>query len=134
VSDFTHLDAKAALRRQEARLRWRLLLALHAGRTGDAGGWLRGRFLADLNLPGSFAPGYPAGDAVEDEALLGLLRDLVAKGLAEESDRRVYRHERHGLDTLSYRITAAGISFVNQTAAPDPDIDDGRIPAPGKPR
>lgn len=122
-------DFESAARRRDARLRWRMLSLLFNARGGDAGGFVSGRLLCDL-----FGPESGNADCATDEThLVALLRDLTLKGLLAERDERTLRRQPFSLDTLRFRVTAAGIAFVTQSAPADADIDDGRI-APSTPR
>lgn len=107
--------------KRDRRLRRRLLNTLHGARVGPLGG-LHGRKLAELvdgNSP-------PAQGFEGDSHAEGLLQDLVAKSLIAKEDLRKRRSQSYGLDYLLYRITAKGSSLVEETGAPDPDIEDDR--------
>lgn len=123
------MDATTAAQlARDRRLRSRLLRMLHDTRGNDHGGWHTARYFADLLrlMPGG--PGEkPAAGRVGDQLVIDLLRDLVAKGFTEERDDRDYEDQDYGADVLSFRVTAAGSSYVNQTLPPDADLPDGRI-------
>jgi hypothetical protein len=110
--------------RQNARLR-RLALALIDG--AKAAGGLRGRVLFDAM---DQTPECPE----DDDAMLGLLRDLVNGGYVVETDLRRRIGECRGLDVLSYSVTARGTALLEERIDPDPLIDDQRLrrvsPAP----
>jgi len=116
-SEFAH-----AQRARDARMRHSFLRGLHLSRANAEKGWVGGRFLNDMIQRGSSAIGR-----VDDDHAIGLLRDLVAKDMAEERDDREYRHESFSLDRLSFRITSLGSSFMVGSVPADADIDDGRI-------
>lgn len=114
-----------ATRRRDARLRHALLEMLHKSRSNEDGGWVTARFLQDVL-------GYmPLSDRPDTEdQLLGLLRDLVGRGYADERDEREYQDEPFSLATLSFRISGQGVGFVAGAEPADPMIEDGRRPRP----
>lgn len=116
-------DHDVAARRRDQRLRKRILQMLHAARVRPESGWCSGTFVYDV-LDGALPPGQrPDGD----DHLLGLLRDLVASGHAEERDDRTRRGQRAGLDLLSFRVTSRGTALVCEAVDPDPLVDDPRL-------
>ena len=120
-------DIDRAEHRRDRRLRKRLLQVLHAARVRPEFGWASGRFLFDL-VDGAL----PGGQRFDSDAhLLGLMRDLIAAGYAEERDDRTRDWERYGLDTLSFRITSHGTALVVEAADPDPLVEDDRLRPPG---
>lgn len=108
---------------RDRRLRRKLLAVLHAARGGAGHGYVGGIFLRDLYGDQSMA----RERCESDDHLIQMMRDLVMKGMAEERDGRRYKHEPFGLDYLDWRITAKGVSLMEESIAPDPDIDDRRI-------
>jgi len=111
------MDMDQVNSKQNARLRRQVLRLLDGAK---AGGGLRGRMLMDVL---ACTPESPE----DDDALLGLLRDLVNGGYAVEEDLRRYKHERRGLDTLLYATTARGTALIEERIPPDPLIEDPRI-------
>jgi len=99
-----------------------MLVLLYESR-GNAGGWIGGQMLIDLYG----AQAVRSEKCEDDSHQASLLHDLVLKNLAEARDARVYRHERAGLENSEYRITAKGVSLVDETSPADADIDDLRI-------
>lgn len=129
------MNTDQAENRRDRRLRKRLLLALHATRVRPEGGWASGRFLYDL-VDGA-TPGGQRFDS--DLHMLGLIRDLVNAGHADERDDRQSAEESYAIDTLSYRITASGSALALEAIEPDPLVEDSRLrPAaarqPARPR
>ncbi|QOV91641.1 hypothetical protein [Humisphaera borealis] len=107
--------------RRDRRLRKRLLQALHAVRVRPEGGWVTGRFAFDL-VDGA----QPGGERFESDIhALGLLRDLVNSHYAQERDDRPTR-EPFTLESVSYRVTAAGTAVVLELTDPDPLLEDSR--------
>lgn len=116
------MDTTAANIQRNRRLRRRFLSALYSSRhSGD--GWVTGRFIKDI----VFRYLSRHDKAVGDDEVRGLLRDLVAKGYAEERDDRDYKHQAESIDYTSYRITGGGVSLIEESTGPDPDIEDDRI-------
>src|SRR5688500_3807628 len=109
---------------RDRRLRKRVLLALHAARVRPQAGWMSGRFLYDL-IDGAL-PGGQRFDS--DLHLLGLVRDLVNAGYAQERDDRVRANEPFALDTLSFRVTSQGTALAVEAVEPDPLVEDSRWP------
>jgi hypothetical protein len=116
------VDFGGADRQRDRRLRRRMLSTLHLARIGPGGG-LGGRVLRDL-VDGAMPSTQQTTD---DDHALGLVRDLVAKGLATETDQRTHKRQRFSLDHLFFRVTAKGSSLWNETIPPDPDVEDQRI-------
>lgn len=99
-----------------------MLVLLYESR-GRAGGWLSGQMLVDL-----YGSQAMRREKCEDDAhQAALLHDLVLKDLADVRDDRVYKHEQPSIETSEYRITAKGVSLIDETIPADPDIDDLRI-------
>lgn len=112
-----------ANRLREARIRWRLLQTLQARRANQHGGWVTGRHLHDV-----VCGWFPADEQPDDEQhTLALLRDLANKGFILEEDNREDRSQPFTLTYITFKITAAGSSFVSRSLPADADIDDGRI-------
>lgn len=108
--------------KREQRMRRRLLTTLYGARGSDHDGWQTGRFVVDvINYVA------PPMEKLDDASAQSLLRDLVAKGYAEDRDDRLRESDPHGLDYRSYRITGRGVSLIDQTIPRDPDIQDDRI-------
>jgi hypothetical protein len=117
------MDLDAANRMRDRRLRRRMLSTLHLSRAMSPKGGLGGRALKDL-VDGV----VPAGQGFEsDRHALELARDLVNKGLAEESRLPMRRGQAFGLDFAFFKVTDKGSQLVNESIDPDPDIDDERI-------
>lgn len=113
-------DAVAA---EDRRLRYELLKLLHAERINPCGGWVTARYALDIvSMPMTIADRPPSEDRV-----MGLLTDLVDKGLAIFEDNRNERGQVYGVDYATYKITGNGTSFVLRSRPADADIDDGRI-------
>jgi len=94
--------------KRDRRLRKRILLALHAARVRPEAGWMSGRFLYDL-IDGAL----PGGQRFNSDLhLLGLVRDLVNAGYAQERDERQRVDELFSLDTLSFRVTSQGTALA----------------------
>ena len=105
--------------KRDQRLRAKLLQCLYGARSSPLGG-LSGRFLLDVI-------DSPPTQGFEDEQhARGLLQDLVAKLLVEKTDKRTRRTQVYSIDYLFFKILAKGVSLVEQTIPPDPDIDDER--------
>lgn len=119
-------QADVAEHRRDRRLRKRLLTALHAARVRPACGWASGRFLYDL-VDGTL-PGGQQFDS--DLHMLGLVRDLVHAGHAEERDDRRRDNEPFAIDSLSFRITSQGSALVLEVVDPDPLVEDSRTRFP----
>jgi hypothetical protein len=117
------MNTDQAESRRDRRLRKRLLLSLHATRVRPESGWASGRFLYDL-VDGA-TPGGQRFDS--DLHMLGLVRDLVNAGYADERDDRQRADEAFALDTLSYRITAHGSALALEVIDPDPLVEDSRL-------
>jgi len=111
-------------RDRDRHLRRRLLQSLHAVRADAEGGWANGRWITNI-VAASLSPAYEFEGA---NHRLKLLHDLVNKGLVEPRDDRKYDDEPYAIDYLSFRITDHGSRLVNETAPPDPDIEDPRRP------
>jgi hypothetical protein len=107
--------------KRDRRLRRRLLEALQDSRVAPLAG-MYGRALVDI------VHGYasPSQGFEDDTHAIGLLQDLVNKGLILRADKRSRRSQPFGLDHLLYAITASGSSLLAETAGPDKDIDDDR--------
>jgi len=103
--------------KQNKRLRRHVLQLADAAK---ASGGLRGRMLMDILAD------EPAGPE-DDQALMGLCRDLVNAGFLEEKDLRKRVGDRHGLDYLFYSITAMGTSLLAEGIPPHPLVEDERI-------
>jgi hypothetical protein len=113
---------KMAVRLRDRRLRRLALEVIDQQKISQDDGWASGRLVMDCVSSQVAAPDAPE----TDERFLALLRDLVIKGYAEEEDARTHKTQVFGLDFLRYRITGVGISLVNCSVAPDPDIADDR--------
>jgi len=112
-----------AERKRDLRLRRRLLLLMHAARVRPESGWIGGRFLVDV-VDGA----QPGGQQFTgDDHAVGLLRDLVAGGYAEQRDERTKRYQPEGLDFTIYRITNRGVALIEEQIDPDPLIEDDRV-------
>jgi hypothetical protein len=96
-----------------------MLLLMHAARVRPESGWMGGRFLVDVLDGAGSAPN-------DDEHATGLLRDLVAAGLAQERDDRTKRQQRRSLEVTSFRISVRGVALVEERIPPDPLVDDDR--------
>lgn len=105
------------------RARHAILVVLDAQKINEHGGWVTGRFLSDI----VGKPLTSASPRLDDEQMLGLLRDLIAAGYIDEEDNREDHSQPFGLDYLTYKATDKGLGFVRRTEPADPDIDDGRI-------
>lgn len=103
--------------KQNRRLRRRILQLADAAK---ASGGLRGRMLMDILADG------PAGPE-DDQALIGLCRDLGNAGFLAEKDLRKRVGDRFGLDHLLYSITALGTSLLSEGIPPHPLVEDERI-------
>jgi hypothetical protein len=115
------MDFDAANKKRDRRLRRRLLSTLHAARVSPRGG-LHARQLVEI-----VAAAVPPADRFEDDGhAIGLLQDLVNKGLATLTDERTRRSQAFGLDYLFAAITNRGSMLLNETIEPDPDVDDER--------
>lgn len=121
-------DAQLPELKADRSFRNELLVFLHAERGNHHAGWVTTAYLAAL-LRDPYAVDAATVDA---DRAHRLLTDLRAKGLAEHEDNREMRDESIRPDNQTWRITAKGASFVEKTADPDPDIDDGRRPRPRK--
>ena len=109
-------------RHRDRRLRRAMLVLLYETR-GTAGGWIGGQLLVDL-----YGSQSMRRERCEDEAhQAALLHDLILKEVADVRDARVYKHEKQSLETSEYRITAKGVSLIDETIPADPDIEDQRI-------
>lgn len=119
--DWQHALKYAAMQR-DRRLRRHILAALYRCLSSPSG-WTSAIKLQDI--VNALAP---SDQGFEDaEHCLGLLRGLQIKGLVEERKTTRRRQERFGLQHVEYRILAPGLSLYNESAPPDPDIDDDRI-------
>lgn len=117
------MDFDAAKRRQEKRLRRRLLAVLDASRGHTAGGWVGGRFVFE-----TVDAAIPQGAGFDgDGHAANLLRDLVSAGYAEIRDDRRYQWQREGLDHCSFRVTAKGTALLAEELPVDGLIDDPRL-------
>lgn len=117
------MDFEQANRQRDRRLRRRMLSTLHLSRAMSPRGGLGGRALKDL-VDGVM----PGGQGFEgDRHAMELARDLVNKGLAEESRLPMRRGQAFGLDFAFFKVTAKGSGLVEETVPPDADIDDDRI-------
>ena len=115
-------EIELAQHKRDRRLRRRLLLMLHAVRVGPESGWCGGQFLYDV-----VDAALPAGQGFDGEShLVGLLRDLVSAGYAEERDDRTRQSQGACLEFTSYRITSKGTALVTEAIDPDPLVEDGR--------
>jgi hypothetical protein len=115
------MDHDAANNARDARLRKRMLDALHRARVSPLGG-LNARTLADVVDAGS-----PPGQGIqEDEHAIGLLKDLANAGYVTIEDKRTHKHQRHSIDWLFAKVTAAGSKLALEKAPVDALVDDGR--------
>jgi hypothetical protein len=119
--EWLHALKYAAMQR-DRRLRRHLLTALYKCLSSPSG-WTGAIKLQDI--VNGLAP--PDQGFEDDEHCLGLLRQLQIKGLIEERKTPRRRDERFGLRHVEYRILALGLSLHNESAPPDPDIDDDRV-------
>jgi hypothetical protein len=109
------------------RLRWAYLTAaLTYAQTAPTGGWAKGYYLRDGGI--DFETGTPAtGD---NDLVMGLLRDLVRKGLLDERmapDRPLRSGERLSLGHLEFRATDKGARLLGEQEPVDPDVYDTRV-------
>lgn len=113
----------AAKDKRDRRYRAKLLLVLHEAARSAPDRCVSGRFLVDA-VNGLMPP----GQSVEDEReALGLCRDLVTHGLAQEhaaGQRR--RGQAFTIDFVKFEITRAGSELHLQQAPPMPLVDDDR--------
>lgn len=116
------MDFGYANRRRDRRLRKLVLLALHASRGETPTGQLPARRVVDL--VDSVARGSQRFES--DRHALQLIADLEAKAYLAKEVRGLRRDEAFGLDHLWLKVTATGVSLVEQSIAPDPDVDDDR--------
>lgn len=112
---------------RDRRLRRKILSILQDAQVSPTGG-LGGETILCL-VEGSGEPDFFFDD--EDHAIR-LCRSLVAKGLIEEKSLTRRRREVFGMRHLFFKITASGISLLNETAKVDPDVWDERIPSEGE--
>lgn len=111
------MEIDAIRNKRNARLRRKALRLLDGAK---AAGGLRGRWILDAL--------ESTGEAPDDaDAMLGLLRDLANAGHVVETDVRKYKHQRPGLDTILFAITARGTALLEEAIAPDPLIEDERL-------
>jgi hypothetical protein len=114
--------SKSMARGRDRRLRKHLLKAVYECRISPSG-WASAPTLYQS------ADEIPSeSERFEDERhCIGLLRDLVIKGLIEERQTTRKPCEAFSLLHLEYRILARGLSLHLESVPLDPDIDDGRI-------
>ncbi len=90
---------------------------------GRANGPQPGRYWLDL-----MEMVLPPGDRIQSEdEFRTIATDLRLKGYITESDEREYKHDPDTIDYWHYAIAARGVSLIEQSIAPDPDIEDDRI-------
>jgi hypothetical protein len=115
-------DFEIAARRRDRRLRRRIINLLKFVLPVSPSGGMSGRAIVD-----EVSGVEPEDQRFEDDShAITLLRELVAKKLITESDRRTHRGQRFGLDLLSYKITDLGLALWNESIPADADIDDER--------
>ena len=116
------MDEAPLANKIDQKLRRLMLRVLWASRGVNAGGWINGEMLFDL-METDALTSYRCENKTH---AMNLLRDLEAKGYAECRDDRTLRVQLWNLDDTSWRITATGSSLLEESAAPDPDIEDRR--------
>ena len=104
---------------RDRRLRRAMLDALQASRGQRLAG-IRGRMLVDV---------MPAGGVEDDAHAMGLIRDLVNKGLADAKDLTIRRGQTYGPDYVFVSITDRGSRLLRGGIEADPDVDDERLAA-----
>jgi len=112
-----------AERERDRRMRRRLLGILHDGRANGHGGWMSAAFIRDVLF--GVRPGLEG--VLDDEHLVELMADLVAKDFVTSQDTREFTWQVLTLDDRQYHITALGSSLMMQSIPADPDIEDDRI-------
>ena len=122
------MNMEHAERKRDLRLRRRLLMLMHAARVRPESGWMSGRFICDV-IDATFVSGHRF---VDDAHAMGLLRDLISGGYAEERDDRLRSYQPPTLEFTSYRISHRGVALVEQQIDPDPLVDDDRVKRPGR--
>jgi len=111
--------------KRHARVRAKMLVAIHAARANQHGGWITGRGVIE-----SLAWCGPDYRMADDAEAMGLLQDLVSLGYADEQDNREDHAQPYGLDHLTYCVSAKGVGFINRAEPATAMIDDGRIVNP----
>lgn len=119
------MDHEQANRERDKRLRRSILTALQNAKRYGINGDLDGITLRDV-----VNAGLPEQQGFEDEQhMIGLVRDLVGKAMVDEQRKDLRRGERYGLRHMRLKILDKGTRLLNETIAPDPDIDDERVEA-----
>lgn len=111
-----------AHRQHDRRMRRHLLQAMHVLR-GHGDGRVSGLMLLDMYGP-------DAGGTIKcrDEAhLLTLLGDLVRSGYAIQHRLERRKGQAWGIEFVEFEISAKGVSLIEESIAPHPDIEDQRI-------
>lgn len=114
---------EVARKKREKRLRAKLLLVLQVTSRTAPTGFISARLLVD-QADGLMGPKQGFDD---DAHALGLIRDLVRAGFAEEKplgERR--RGQSFGVDFLQCGITDKGGQLAEQLIPPHPLVDDDR--------
>jgi hypothetical protein len=117
-----NIGLEHAARMRDRRLRKKLLVTLFDLRVNPSG------WTGAVTLRDAVDAAISEDQRFESELhCIGLCRDLSISGLAEErlSSRR--RGDNFGLHRLEYRITAAGLALILESAAPNPLVDDDRL-------
>jgi hypothetical protein len=117
------LGMQHAERAHDRRLRKHLLALLYELRSTPSG-WAGAITLRDA-IDGLMPPGQ---GFASDNHCIGICRDLSISGLAEERSTLRRKRDKFGLQWLEYRITAAGIALITESAPPNPLVDDDRLP------
>lgn len=104
---------------RDRRIRSKILTVLYFARQAFSGAGMNGRTVRkNLDVNRDFK-------TKSDVHCLGLIRDLVSGGYAQEKDIRASRADENTLDGFEYQITLKGVSLWNQEIPKDPSIDEG---------
>ena len=103
-------------------MRGQLLKLLFEARVTPSG-WTSGVALGD-----AVDRTMPPGQQFESETdCIGMWRNLHISGFSDERMTPPRCDDKFGLHYLEYRITAAGLALILDSAPPNPLIDDDRI-------
>lgn len=107
----------------DARVRFKILHIAQMSLTNGDG------FIKGGKLFGSLPDFLSPSDVMDDKhAVLLVTKYLVNDEYLQEKSLRRRKGDPHGLDWVSFRITAKGLRYLSGAIDHDPMIEDGRLP------